>query len=113
MGICIVNSAMRPPVTQKLARFVAQERYLMAKRKIGEVLWLALECAKSDRQSLVDAYSGNIKESAVRQAIADIKAFEALQVRLFGTSKSKLQAMIDSMTPVSVLKMLPDDFEAG
>jgi len=85
----------------------------MAKRKIGKVLWLALECAKSDRQSLVDAYSGDTREKAVRDALADVKAFEALQVRLFGTSKSKLQAMIDSMTPVSVLKMLSDDFEAG
>ena len=85
----------------------------MAKRKIGNVLWLALECAKSDRQSLVDAYSGNTAEPAVRQALADVKAFEALQVRLFGTSKSKLLAMIDNMAPVSVLKMLHDDFEAG
>ena len=85
----------------------------MANRKIGDVIWLALECAKSDRQSLVDAYSGNTTEPAVRQALADVKAFEALQVRLFGTSKTELQVMIDSMTPVSVLKMLHDDFEAG
>ena len=85
----------------------------MAKRKIGNVLWLALECAKSDRQSLVDAYSGDVREEAVRQALADVKAFEALQVRLFGTSKSELQTMLDKMTPVSILKLKSEEFEAG
>jgi hypothetical protein len=85
----------------------------MAKRKIGDVIWLALECAKSDRQALVDAYSGNTQERAVRQALADVKAFEALQVRLFGTSKTALQAMLDRMTPVSILKLKDEDFEAG
>ena len=43
----------------------------MAKRKIGEVLWLALECAKSDRQSLVDAYSGNTEETLEALAAAE------------------------------------------
>lgn len=85
----------------------------MAKRKIGDVLWLALECAKSDRISLADAYGGDTSVQAVRKALADVKAFEALQVRLFGTSKSKLQAMIDKMTPVSILKLKDEDFEAG
>lgn len=85
----------------------------MAKRKIGSVIWLALECAKSDRQSLVDAYSSDTREEAVRQALADVKAFEALQVRLFGTSKSEFCAMLEKMTPVSILKLLHEDYEAG
>ena len=37
----------------------------MAKRKIGDVIWLALECAKSDRQSLADAYSCDTSVEAV------------------------------------------------
>jgi len=85
----------------------------MAKRKIGEVLWLALEYAKSDRQSLVDAYSGDTSERAVRQALVDVKAFEKLQVRLFGTSKTELEAMLEKMTPVDIFKLKPEDFEAG
>lgn len=84
----------------------------MAKRKIGEVLWLALECAKQDRLSLVDAYRGDKSEKVVRDSLADIKAFEKLQVRLFGTSKTELQAMIDKATPVSILKMKDEELEA-
>jgi ATP-dependent exoDNAse (exonuclease V) alpha subunit len=83
----------------------------MTKRKIGEVLWLALECAKSDRQSLVDAYSGDTKEDAVKTAMSDIKAFESLQIRLFGKTKSKLQEMIDGMTPKSIFAMKSEDLE--
>lgn len=83
----------------------------MTKRKIGKVLWLAIECAKSDRQALIDAYSGNTQEEAVRQALLDIKAFETVQVRLFGTSKSKLEAMLDKMTPISILKVGSEEVE--
>ena len=62
---------------------------------------------------MVDAYSGDTGERAVRQALADVKAFEKLQVRLFGTSKTELQAMLDKMTPVGIFKLKPEDFEAG
>lgn len=83
----------------------------MAKRKIGKVLWLALQCAKGDRQSLIDAYSGDTSEDAVKKALADVRAFESLQIRLFGTSKTELEKMMDSITPVSVLKMLSEDID--
>lgn len=88
----------------------------MANRKISDVLWLALQCAKDDRQSLVDAYSGDKSEPAVRQALADIRAFENLQKKLFGSTTSKLENMMSKMNQVSILKILADgvdDAEQG
>lgn len=75
-------------------------------RKIGEIIWLALQYAKQDRQSLVDAYRGNTSEEAVRDAIADIKAFEKLQIKFFGTTQSELEAQIAKMKPVDILKLM-------
>jgi len=31
----------------------------MAKRTVGNVIWLALVCAKQDRDALIDAYRGD------------------------------------------------------
>ena len=75
-------------------------------RKIGEVLWLALQCAKDDRQSLVDAYKGDESEWAVKKAMADIKAFEALQLKLFGATQTELNAKIAAMKPIDIFKLL-------
>lgn len=83
----------------------------MSKRKIGEVLWLALQYAKQDRKSLADAYHNDESEEAVRDALADIRAFGVLQIRLFGTDKSKLQAAMDKMKPVDILKLLSKDMD--
>lgn len=83
----------------------------MSKRKVGEVLWLALQCAKTDRIGLIDAYSGDTSETAVRQAKSDVKAFEQLQVRLFGTTRSQLDAMMDAMTPKSIFAILHDELD--
>ena len=75
-------------------------------RPIGEILWLALQYAKQDRQSLIDAYRGDTSEEVVRDAISDIKAFERLQLKLFGTTRSELEAKIGRMKPVNVLRLL-------
>lgn len=75
-------------------------------RKIGEVLWLALQCAKQDRKSLIDAYRGDKAEEAVRDAMSDIKAFEKLQLKLFGTTRSELEAAILRMKPVDILRLI-------
>lgn len=77
----------------------------MDRRKAGDVLWYALQCAKSDRQGLVDAYGGDLSEPAVRDAKADIKAFERLQKKIFGTTKSQLEVMIDKMKPVPITEL--------
>lgn len=85
----------------------------MAKRKIGEILWLALVCAKSEREGLIDAYGGDTKEELVRQAVVDVKAFERIQIRFFGTSKTELQTMMEKMTPISIFKLLDEEIEEG
>lgn len=83
----------------------------MSQGKIGDVLWLALQCAKQDRKSFVDAYHGDTSSEWVQEAIADIKAFEQLQIKLFGTDKSELQAKIARMKPVNILRLLGKDIE--
>lgn len=87
------------------------ERSQVSKRKVGDVLWLALQCAKQDRKSLTDAYRNNKSEKVVREALADIKAFEQLQIKLFGTDRSRLQATMAKMKPVDILKLLGKDMD--
>jgi hypothetical protein len=81
----------------------------MSKRKIGDVLWLALQCAKSDRQTLADAYDNDISQPAVRIAMSDVKAFEALQIKLFGTTQSEMEVAIGKLKPISIIQLLNDD----
>lgn len=96
----------------------------MTKRKLAQTLWYALQCAKDDRQGLVDAYSGDTKEDAVRNAMADIKAFESLQLKLFGRTKSRMEEkveegeLINILSPIGIARLkelieenpeLPDD----
>jgi hypothetical protein len=83
----------------------------MAKRKIGDVIWLALVCAKDDRIALVDAYRGDESQAAVKQAMADIRAFESLQMKLFGTTKTELQRIMSTMSSKSLLKMSSDEID--
>lgn len=83
----------------------------MSKRKIGDVLWTALQCAKADRYTLAQAYDMNKKEKAVRDALSDIAAFEAVQVRLFGTTKSEMDHKLDAMRPVNILAILSHEIE--
>lgn len=48
----------------------------MDRRKTGDVLFYALQCAKADRRSFVNAHDHLEPTKAVREALADIKAFE-------------------------------------
>ena len=75
-------------------------------RKTGEIIWLALQYAKQYRASLSGAYRDDTREQVVRDCLADIAAFEKLQIKLFGTTRSERQAMMDRMT----LKSLPKIF---
>lgn len=78
---------------------------MIDRRKTGDVLWLALQYAKQDRKSIINAYHGDTTEEAVRDALADIAAFERLQLRLFGTTKSELEAKLERMKLVSILEL--------
>lgn len=78
----------------------------MDRRKIGEVLWYALQCAKHDRETFVDAYRGDTSVSVVKEALADIRAFERLQVRVFGTSRSQHEEAISRMRSVDLIDLL-------
>jgi len=83
----------------------------MAKRKSGELLWLALRFAIQDRITLADAYDNDMSEKAVLDAHADIRAFRALQIKLFGTDKSKLDTMMDKMQPRNIFAVLNNEID--
>ncbi len=73
---------------------------IMDRRKTGDVLFYALQCAKSDRQAYLDAIRGDTALEIETQA--DIKAFTQLQYSLFGTMQSKLDVEISKMIKVSL-----------
>ena len=84
------------------------------KRKTSDILWLAFQYAKQDRITLIQAYDNNAAEQAVIDARQDIKDIEALQLKLFGTTRSKLDVAIENavrveLTPANI-KMLLDEF---
>jgi ribosomal protein L30E len=75
----------------------------MGRRKISDVLWMAFECAKQDRASLIVAYSNDRAEPAVKDALKDIAAIERLQIKLFGTKKTELGAALEKGVSVDIL----------
>ena len=77
--------------------------------KIGEILWLAFVYAKQDRLSIIAAYSGDKSEPVVQAAEWEIAAFEKLQKRLFGTTKTELEAAMEKMQPRDIMKMLQEE----
>jgi len=84
------------------------------KRKTSDILWLAFQYAKQDRITLIQAYDNNAAEQAVIDARQDIKDIEALQLKLFGTTRSRLDVAIENaerieLTPANI-KMLLDKF---
>jgi hypothetical protein len=81
----------------------------MSKRKVSEILWLALQYAKSDRLSLINAYDNNKEEDAVIQAKKDIKAFEKLQNRVFGTTKSETEIAVEKTPSKNIFKIFEED----
>lgn len=87
------------------------------KRKTSDILWLAFQYAKQDRITLIQAYDNNTAESAVIDARRDIKDIEALQMKLFGTTRSRLDAAIENaerieLTPENIRKLLAGEHEA-
>ena len=84
------------------------------RRKTSDILWLAFQYAKQDRITLIQAYDNNAAEQAVIDARQDIKDIEALQLKLFGTTRSRLDVAIENaerieLTPANI-KMLLDKF---
>lgn len=75
----------------------------MDRRSPLQVLFYALQCAKSDRTAYADAVAHD--RAAHADALADIRAFEQLQVALFGTSKSSLDSATTHMEPVTVFDL--------
>jgi hypothetical protein len=80
----------------------------MGRRKAMDVLFYALQCAKSDRYAFADAVDNDNAKYA--EAMADIKAFTALQVKIFGTANSELDTATNKMKLISVKDMM-DLFE--
>ncbi len=75
------------------------------RRKTGDVLFYALNCAISDRESLIDAYMDDVEESAVQSAMADIVAFKRLKRRLFGARQSMNEAIASSGKKVTLAEL--------
>ena len=76
----------------------------MDRRKVMDVLFYALQCAKSDRLAFADAVDNDREK--YKEAIADIKAFEVLQVKIFGTKDSELDAATKQMKSATLKDML-------
>ena len=84
------------------------------KRKTSDILWLSFQYAKQDRITLIQAYDNNAAEQAVIDARQDIKDIEALQMKLYGTTRGRLDVAIENavsveLTPANI-KMLLDKF---
>jgi hypothetical protein len=58
------------------------------RKKILRVLWLAIQDAKDYEDSIVDAWSGNKKEAAVKSATKNIADLNELQKMIFGNQRS-------------------------
>ena len=75
------------------------------RRKNSDVLFFALKCAISDRQSLIVAYSNDSKAEAVIEARKDIKSFERMLIKIFGTSSSALEAEMAKAEKITLAEM--------
>ena len=67
----------------------------MDRRKTSNILWLAFQYAKQDREALIAAYRGDELEKPVKDALGDIKALKRLQERIFGTTESEIQCRLN------------------
>lgn len=67
----------------------------MDRRKTGDVIFYALNLAIEERNGLIDAYSNDDSEKAVRDAKKDISAFLLLKKRLFGNRKSRKELFFE------------------
>lgn len=85
----------------------------LGRRTVGYLVWLALEGAIRDRESYIDAWSGTPNSRHVKMALADIRAFRALQIKLFGTNLSEGEAMASKMKSVDLLQLLAERVDVG
>lgn len=74
----------------------------MDRRKTKDVLWMAFQCAKYYKLSLIDAWGNDKSEKIVRDLYKDIAAIDCLQEQLFGTTKSKGDIILEKMTVISL-----------
>lgn len=73
-------------------------------RKIADLIWFALQCAKQDRLSLSECYEENSPER--KEILRDHKAFESLQLKLFGTTKSRLDIEMERAHRIDIYDLL-------
>ena len=86
----------------------------MNRRKNADVLFYALQCAKSDRLSLIDAYSHMPKCAEIKNAERDIKAFTRLQKKIFGSTRSEMDRLFDggeSLTFAEIKRRIEDPLQ--
>lgn len=76
------------------------------KQTFNEMLWLIFQYAKSDRQSFIDAYHGDLSNKWVQNALADIKAIEAIQKKLFDTTESSGDVLMKNAKSVDIISLL-------
>ncbi len=74
----------------------------MDRRRNSDVLFYALQCAKSDRLAFIDAYRDMGECQEVKDANLDIVAFERMQRKLFGTTRSKMDSVFDDGISLSL-----------
>lgn len=73
----------------------------MDRRRTGDVLFYALQCAVRDRQTYAEAVA-HCGDGEHAEALKDIAAFRRLSRQLFGTDRSRLEALMDNARTVSV-----------
>jgi hypothetical protein len=76
------------------------------RKKILRVLWLAIQDAKDYENSLIDAWNGNKKESAVKEAIKNVKEFNELQKLFFGNQRSIRDASAENAKTIDIFTLL-------
>lgn len=74
----------------------------MNRRRALDVLWMILDDAKSWNESIIDAWGGDEKGEAVRDAQANIRIIERFQIKYFGSAKTIAEAEADKLKPVSI-----------
>ena len=78
----------------------------MDRRSTRSILWHTFEFAKQDRKSLLHAYASFPENSQeVKDILADTAAIERLQKRIFGTTQTRLDQMLENAEPINILNV--------
>ena len=78
----------------------------MNRKSTRSILWHVFEFAKQDRKSLLHAYASFPKNSKeVSEINADIKAIERLQIRIFGTTETRLDELLENAESVNIFDL--------